>query len=81
MPEEITTPVFQFGTSRFLQAHADLFIHEASEAGSPSGPVTVVAISGSAAGRARLQALASDEGYPVVIRGWRRAGPSSVKSV
>ena len=69
MPEEIVTPVFQFGTSRFLQAHADLFIHEASEAGSPSGPVTVVAISGSAAGRARLQALASDEGYPVVIRG------------
>ena len=74
MPEQITTPVFQFGTSRFLQAHADLFIHEASEAGSPSGPVTVVAISGSAAGRARLQALASDEGYPVVIRGLEAGG-------
>jgi len=69
MPAEIATPVFQFGTSRFLQAHADLFIHEASEAGSPSGPVTVVAISGSAAGRARLHALARDEGYPVIIRG------------
>ena len=69
MVKEIVTPIFQFGTSRFLQAHADLFVHEALPAGNAVGPITVVAISGSAAGRARLQALARDEGYPVVIRG------------
>lgn len=69
MTNEIVTPIFQFGTSRFLQAHAALFVHEAQATGDASGPITVVAISGSAAGRARLQAIARDEGYPVVIRG------------
>ena len=69
MTTEIVTPIFQFDTSRFLQAHAALFVHEALSAGDAVGPITVVAISGSAAGRARLQALARDEGYPVVIRG------------
>ncbi|WP_185970248.1 MULTISPECIES: hypothetical protein [unclassified Mesorhizobium] len=58
MTEEIITPIFQFGTSRFLQAHAALFLHEAMSAGDEVGPITVVAISGSLAGRARLQALA-----------------------
>ena len=67
--------VFQFGTSRFLQAHADLFIHEAAESGEEAGPITVVAISGSAAGRARLQALARESGYPVIIRGLEKAAP------
>lgn len=69
MTNEIVTPIFQFGTSRFLQAHAALFVHEALSAGDAVGPITVVAISGSASGRARLRALARDEGYPVVIRG------------
>lgn len=69
MSQEIVTPIFQFGTSRFLQAHAALFVHEALPAGDASGPITVIAISGSTAGRARLQALAREGGYPVVIRG------------
>jgi tagaturonate reductase len=69
LTKEIVTPIFQFGTSRFLQAHAALFVHEALPAGDAVGPITVVAISGSVAGRARLQALARDEGYRVVIRG------------
>jgi tagaturonate reductase len=63
------TPVLQFGTSRFLQAHADLFIHEAAGEGQPAGPITVVASSGLAQGRARLTALADPEGYQVHIRG------------
>ena len=29
----MTTPILQFGTSRFLQAHVDLFISEALDAG------------------------------------------------
>jgi tagaturonate reductase len=40
------TPIVQFGTSRFLQAHADLFISDAMRAGQPVGPVTVVQTSG-----------------------------------
>ena len=63
------TPVFQFGTSRFLQAHAALFVHEALQRYEGAGPITVVAISGSASGRARLKALADTAGYPVVVRG------------
>jgi tagaturonate reductase len=64
-----STPVLQFGTSRFLQAHADLFVHEAASEGQSAGPITVVASSGLAQGRARLAALADPKGYPVHIRG------------
>lgn len=85
MTEQPVTPVFQFGTSRFLQAHVDLFIHEAREAGDAAGPVTVAAISGSAAGRARLRALTHHEGYPVLIRGLEGGRPTErevrVKSI
>lgn len=65
----LSTPVIQFGTSRFLQAHADLFIHEAREAGQDAGPVTVVAGSGSAGNRERLAAFNDPAGYPVIVRG------------
>ena len=61
------TPVIQFGTSRFLQAHADLFLSE----GTPSRAITVVQTSGDAARSRRLAALAAPEGYPVRIRGLR----------
>lgn len=69
MRHPIQTPVVQFGTSRFLQAHADLFIHEAAQEGQPSGPITIVASSGSAARRARLAAFSDPAGFPVLIRG------------
>ncbi|QDL94375.1 mannitol dehydrogenase family protein (plasmid) [Paroceanicella profunda] len=59
------TPVLQFGTSRFLQAHADLFFAEAE---TPLA-VTVVQSSGDASRAKRLAALAAPEGYPVRIRG------------
>ena len=62
---EIRTPVLQFGTSRFLQAHADLFFAEAT----PPRAVTVVQSSGDPARAGRLAALAAADGYPVVIRG------------
>lgn len=62
---EIRTPILQFGTSRFLQAHADLFFSEAAQ----PCVVTVVQSSGDPARAGRLAALAVPEGYPVVIRG------------
>lgn len=65
------TPIVQFGTSRFLQAHADFFISEAMDTGAALGPVTVVQSSGDPARAARLAALAAPQGYPVKIRGLR----------
>lgn len=65
------TPIVQFGTSRFLQAHADLFLSE----GTPARAVTVVQSSGDPARAARLGALAAPEGYPVRIRGLQDGVP------
>lgn len=61
------TKVLQFGTSRLLQAHADLFIHEARGAGQDIGPVTVVKTTPSSERAGRLAALMT--GFPVRIRG------------
>ncbi len=63
------TPIIQFGTSRFLQAHADLFISEALKTGQAPGQICVVQSSGDAARARRLAALAAPEGYPVRIQG------------
>ncbi|KUP92953.1 mannitol dehydrogenase family protein [Tritonibacter horizontis] len=56
--------VLQFGTSRFLQAHVDLFL---SEAAPEARPVTVVQTSGDPSRAGRVAALAA--GYDVKIRG------------
>ena len=61
--------ILQFGTSRFLQAHVDLFVHEARAAGQDIGPITVVKTTADAAREGRLAALARPEGFPVIIRG------------
>ncbi len=63
------TPILQFGTSRFLQAHADLFLSEARAAGQDCGPITVVQTTDDAGRARRLQALAAPGGYPVRLRG------------
>ena len=68
MPQ-VQTPIFQFGTSRFLQAHVDLMISEALQAGKAAGPITVVQTTGSAERAGRLAALAEPGGFPVKIRG------------
>jgi tagaturonate reductase len=65
----ISTPILQFGTSRFLQAHADLFVSEALAAGKAVGKITIVQSSGSADRAGRLAALADEAGYPVQVRG------------
>ena len=67
--------IIQFGTSRFLQAHVDLFIHEARQAGQAVGPIAVVQASTSAARAARVAAFGRPEGYPVVIRGLEAGRP------
>ena len=69
------TPILQFGTSRFLQAHADLFISEAMERGEAPGPVTIVQSSGDAGRSQRLAALAAPGGFPVRIRGLEHGRP------
>lgn len=63
------TPIVQFGTSRFLQAHADLFVSEALEKGETLGKITVVQTTGSAERAGRLKALAVPGGFPVIVRG------------
>jgi tagaturonate reductase len=64
-------PILQFGTSRFLQAHADLFISEALGAGRALGQVTVVQTTVNPESRARVEALRAQDRYPVRIRGMR----------
>ena len=59
----------QFGTSRFLQAHADLFVHEARQAGQDIGPITVVKTTVGGARDGRVRAFGDPSGYPVRIRG------------
>ena len=64
-------PILQFGTSRFLQAHADLFVSEAAQAGQALGNITIVQTTSSAQGAARVAACREAGGYPVRIRGWQ----------
>ena len=61
--------IIQFGTSRFLQAHADLFIHEARLAGQDIGPITVVKTTPGGDRAGRIAALKQGRPYPVRIRG------------
>ena len=63
-------PILQFGTSRFLQAHVDLFVSEGSEA---LGGITVVQGTDSPASTRRAAALAG--GYDVLVRGLRKGVP------
>ncbi|WP_437873835.1 mannitol dehydrogenase family protein [Sorangium sp. So ce363] len=65
-------PILQFGTSRFLQAHADLFISEALGAGCALGTITVVQTTSNPESRARVDALRAQGRHPVRIRGLRR---------
>jgi len=78
-----TTPILQFGTSRFLQAHADLFLSQAMEDGQEVGPITVVQSSGDPIRAKRLGALVGS--YPVRIEGLkdgqRQLETIAVKSV
>jgi tagaturonate reductase len=68
-------PILQFGTSRFLQAHVDLFVSEAAERGEALGGITVVQSTGNPASTRRTQALARPEGFEIVVRGLAQGQP------
>jgi tagaturonate reductase len=64
--------ILQFGTSRFLQAHADLFVHEARQAGQDIGPITIVKTRQGGARDDRVRAFGEPSGYTVLLRGFRK---------
>lgn len=65
----MSSSIIQFGTSRFLQAHADLILSEARATGQNVGTVTIVETTGSPASRARVEAFAKGQAVPIRIRG------------
>jgi tagaturonate reductase len=65
----VETPIVQFGTSRFLQAHVDLFVSEALARGEALGRIAVVQTTTSPDSRRRIEAFNRLPGFPVLIRG------------
>src|SRR5271170_6838508 len=65
----MTFPIIQFGTSRFLQAHVDLFVSEALEKGAAMGRIVAVQTTQSADSRKRIAAFAEGRPYVVQIKG------------
>ncbi|WOB07146.1 mannitol dehydrogenase family protein [Piscinibacter gummiphilus] len=72
-------PILQFGTSRFLQAHVDLFVSQALAVGRALGPIAVVQTTRSAESTARVRALAAGGGYTVRVRGLQRGVPVDIE--
>lgn len=68
------TPIIQFGTSRFLQAHVDLFVSDAASEGQDVGPITIVQTTGSTERAGRLAAF-DGRPIPIVIRGLENGAP------
>ena len=66
---QVTPPILQFGTSRFLQAHVDLFVSEAMERREAIGGITVAQTTTNSQSSERVQALNHGTPYPVRIRG------------
>jgi len=68
----MTRRIVQFGTSRFLQAHVDLFVHQARRAGQEIGPIAVVKTTAGADRAGRIAAFKRAHPFPVRIRGLER---------
>jgi tagaturonate reductase len=62
-------PIIQFGTSRFLQAHVDLFVSEGLTKGAAMGRIVAVQTTQSAESRKRITAFAEGRPYIVQIKG------------
>jgi tagaturonate reductase len=62
-------PILQFGTSRFLQAHVDLFVSQALPQGEAVGRIAVVQTTSSEESRKRLDAFAEGKPYLVQVKG------------
>ncbi len=67
--------VVQFGTSRFLQAHVDLFLHQARADGQQVPDIVVVQSSGAADRAGRVAAFGARGGFPVIVRGLEDGQP------
>jgi tagaturonate reductase len=65
----MTRRIVQFGTSRFLQAHVDLFVHEARLTGQAIGPITVIKTTSGPDRAGRIAALKRGWPFPVRVRG------------
>ncbi|WP_347093040.1 mannitol dehydrogenase family protein [Sphingomonas parapaucimobilis] len=63
--------ILQFGTSRFLQAHVDLFAEEARAAGQAVPPIVIVQTTRDPERARRLAGFADPAGFPVILRGLR----------
>lgn len=68
--------ILQFGTSRFLLAHADFFVSEALSNGKAIGTIAVVQTTSNPQSSQRIAALNENSGYPVKIRGLIDGKPS-----
>jgi len=62
-------PILQFGASRFLQAHVDLFVSEALPRGEAMGRIAVAGTTGSPESRRRIAAFAAGQPYRVLVKG------------
>ena len=62
-------PILQFGASRFLQAHVDLFVSEGLARGEAMGRIAVAGTTGSADSRRRIEAFAAGKPYRVLVKG------------
>lgn len=67
--------IVQFGTSRFLQAHVDLFASEARDEGQAVPDILIVQTTGDAERARRLEAFADPAGFPVILRGLENGVP------
>jgi tagaturonate reductase len=65
----MTFPIIQFGTSRFLQAHVDLFVSEALSKGDAMGRIVAVQTTLNPESRKRIAAFAESKPYVVQIKG------------
>src|SRR5271163_1936053 len=62
-------PILQFGTSRFLQAHFDLFVDQGYAEGSSEGKIAVVQTTSSPDSARRLAFFDTGQPYTVRVRG------------
>ena len=67
-------PIMQFGTSRFLQAHVDLFVSEALAQGEAAGRIAVVQTTASTDSRRRLAFFNEGRPYRVHVQGLADGG-------
>jgi tagaturonate reductase len=62
-------PILQFGTSRFLQAHVDLFVDQGFREGSGAGQIAVARTTASAESARRVAFFKTGAPYVVRVRG------------